>query len=130
MTGAVRLGRDVHDARGAARDEHVGELAREQEVAEVVDGERRLVALLGGAARAEDRARVVDEHVEARVAVAEVVGEIADAALRGEVADHELDRAPGLPADLGDGGLSARRIAADGDDVAGIIDADIEKDDR
>jgi len=96
-----------------------GELS-EEEVAEVVDAEGGLEAVLRLRARAEDQSGVVDEYVEAIEAFEEVGSEGADGGEGGEVEGHEVGLDGGAAADLVDSVLAPVGVAGgEGDGGAG-----------
>ena len=104
---------DVDDAGGRARLEDVEEQLGEQEVPDVVRREGGLHAVLRRPSLAQDRARVVDQHVEPIMARPVLGRELAHRRLRREIAAHEVDVAvAGGLRDLGDRGLALLRIAS------------------
>ena len=86
---AVREAAHVHDARcGRGRDQ-VDELAGQGEMAEVVDAHLALEAVRRARVRHGHDAGVVDEQVEALVALAEGVREAPDGVEAGQIELHE-----------------------------------------
>ena len=108
----VRAGDDNPRRRGGP--EPVEQQIREQERRQVVDRERSLVAVLGQLATMRVGAGVVDQHVDAVVAVEQLLREPADLGQRREVRPQRLNRPPARPLDsprdrVQPAGISAHR---------------------
>src|SRR3972149_2517530 len=101
----VGAGRDVNDAGGSAGLDAVEKEAGEEEVAEVVDAERGLEALLRLRPLAEDEPGVIDEDVEPVVALEEGGGEGADRGERGGGGGQQSHGGAAAPAGVGGGML-------------------------
>jgi hypothetical protein len=87
----VRLGRHAHDARARRGAQLRQQQAREVEVAEVVDRERRLVAIGGELALRQRHAVVVHQQVQRVDTLQQRLAHPPHLGLGGEIATHDLD---------------------------------------
>ena len=111
------VGRDHDDPGRGTGHQPVEQQVGQQDVAEVVDAEGGLEAVLGLGPLAQDEPGVVDQHVEAGVGREEVGGEGPDGRGGRQVEGHDLDGVgPGALHDLGPSRLTPGRVpGGDGD---------------
>ena len=110
--------RDVDDPRRRAAAQPPEQQLRQQERRGDVRGERQLQPVGRHRPLRRQHARVVDQHVEARLAREELGREAADVAEVAEVAPHDLDvRAGGALDDLRARLLGARGVAGEQPDA-------------
>jgi len=109
--------RHDHDPGGGAGAQVVHQQGGQEEVAEVVDAERRLEAVLGEAVLGLDQPRVVDQHVEVLDAALHLVGAAANRREARQVEVEHLDRrARGGGSHLVGGRLTLGRVPGGDDD--------------
>jgi hypothetical protein len=105
--------RNVDDAGRGAGFEDIQQQDGQQEVIQVVEGEGHFIAVGGQVAAGEHGPGVVDQDVQAGVALLEAGGSLHDAGQGGQVGGDELDRAAGLVGEPGCDGGAFGSIAAD-----------------
>ena len=113
--------RQAHDARRRGGEQRRQDEVGEEEVAEVVGAELHLEPVGGARERARHHAGVVDEQVDARVALDQLGGGLAHAGQRGQVEHERLHGGGGDMIGKRGDGVGHLGLVAGGEDDVGAV---------